>query len=88
MQTEAAKNEEQLKGTITKLQCELESLYLSECSLTNQLSSCLEREAELSSQLSWEKLQFKNQVNILSRQLEAKEGKIEKLNKEVEVKVC
>ena len=60
---------------------------MGECSLTDQLSSSLIREAELKTQLSWEKLQFKNQVDSFCRQIESKDGKIEKLQKEVEVKV-
>ena len=60
---------------------------MSQCSLTDQLSASLDRESELKSQLSWEKLQFKNQVESYNRQLVAKDEKIERLQKEVEVKV-
>merc|ERR1711970_827367 len=87
MQAEATKHEELLKETIKKLQDELESLYLSQCSLTDQLSASLDRESELKSQLSWEKLQFKNQVESYNRQLVARDEKIERLQKEVEVKI-
>jgi len=87
MQAEASKNEEQLRETITKLQDELESLYLSQCSLSDQLSASLNRESELNSQLSWEKLQFKNQVESYNHQLLARDEKIERLQKEVEVKI-
>eukprot|EP00092_Neocalanus_flemingeri_P007068 GFUD01007636.1.p1 GENE.GFUD01007636.1~~GFUD01007636.1.p1 ORF type:complete len:355 (-),score=102.24 GFUD01007636.1:296-1360(-) len=87
MQAESAKNEEQLKETITKLQDELESQYLSQCSLKDQLSTNLNREAELNSQITWEKLQFQNQLDSLNRQLEARDSKILQLKKEVEVKV-
>jgi len=65
----------------------LESLYLSQCSLSDQLSASLNRESELNSQLSWEKLQFKNQVESYNHQLLARDEKIERLQKEVEVKV-
>ena len=60
---------------------------MSQCSLTDQLSASLNREAELNSQMSWEKLQFRNQLDSLNRQLEARDCKIEQLKKEVEVKV-
>lgn len=87
MQAEATKNENQMKETITKLQDQLNSLYLSQGSLTDQLSASQNREGELNSQLTWEKLQFRNQVDSQNRQLEARDSKIEQLKKEVEVKV-
>jgi len=66
---------------------QLNSLYLSQGSLTDQLSASQNREGELNSQLTWEKLQFRNQVDSQNRQLEARDSKIEQLKKEVEVKV-
>ena len=66
---------------------QLESAYLSQTSLTDQLSSSLNSEADLKSQISWEKLQYKNQIESLERQLEGKDRKIKQLKTEAEVNV-
>ena len=70
MQTEASHLADQQKHTIKTLQSECDSLADSRNFLQSKLSDSEQRESELESQLSWERLQHENLVASLQRQLE------------------
>ena len=87
MQTEASHLADQQKHTIKTLQSECDSLHDSRNFLQSKLSDSEQRESELESQLSWERLQHENLVARLTRQLEEKDVKLVKLKKELETNV-
>ena len=88
MQTESSNLAEQQKETIKRLESSCDSLQCSTTSLQSQLSESHQRESELESQISWEKLQHDNLVTSLKRQLEEKDVKLIKLQKDLETNVC
>ena len=87
MQTEASNQADQHKLTIKTLQSECDSLLGSRDFLQSKLSESEQRESELESQLSWERLQHDNLVACLTRQLEEKDVKLVKLKADLETNV-
>ena len=81
MQTETQNIAEEQRETIKRLQQQNDELQEKQSLTDSNL-------AELESLLSWERLQHKNQVQSLQRNLDEKEMKILKLSRSVEMKVC
>ena len=81
MQADTSNLAEQQKDIIKRLQSDCDCLQ-------SQLSQSEQRESEMASQLSWERVQHDNLVACLKRQLEEKDVLIVKLKKDQETNVC
>ena len=80
MQTEAHNTAEIQRETIRQLQEKYDTLQIMQSHTEAQV-------VELKAQLSWERLQNKNQVESLKKQLEDKEARLLKFQKETELKL-